>query len=106
MREQEFLTLREDLDHEVFKLVASGPGPMGVAEKIAEQARATAPVLTGAYRDGITAERTPFGARVIASDEKSSWIEFGRPNHDVPAQFILRRAVDALGLKFKKGRRY
>jgi len=47
--------------------------------------------------------KTPHGARVIASDNKSSWIEFGIPSQNQPPQFILRRAVDSLGLKFKKG---
>jgi hypothetical protein len=110
MREQEVI-LRSDLNEAIQKLVAEGPGPMTVAERIAAQARATAPVgdpasdpHSGAYRAGIIAARTKNGAAVIAQDEKSSWVEFGVPSHNQEAQFILRRAVDALGYEFKKGR--
>jgi Bacteriophage HK97-gp10, putative tail-component len=75
-----------------------------VANAIAERARELAPVETGRYRDGIVVD-SPNGkgvARVHATDQKSSWVEFG--THDHPAQFILRTAVESLGLKFKKGK--
>ena len=103
MREQESVDLDPDLDAKVNKMIAEGGAPLEVAEKIAAAARANAPVLSGAYRDGISAAKTPHGARVVASDEKSSWVEFGIPSQNQPAQFNLRRAVDSLGLKFKKG---
>lgn len=100
MREQETITLRDDLQGAVERQIALGVGPMAIAQEIADKARELAPVETGRYREGIIAARTQYGARVVAEDEKSSWIEFGRPNHNVNGQFILRRAVDALGLKF------
>ena len=101
-REQEIITLRSDLDSEVLNLVAKGDTALQIAEKLAEVAKAMAPVNTGAYRDGIIAQRTDGGARVYASDNKSSWIEFGIPSRGQPAHFILRRAADILGLKFQK----
>ena len=103
MREQESIHLDPDLDEKVAEMIAKGDTPLKIAEHIAEIARSTAPVVTGAYRDGISAQKTPHCARVIASDNKSSWIEFGIPSRNQPARFILRRAVDSLGLKFKKG---
>ena len=103
MREQESVDLDPDLDAKVNKMIAEGGAPLEVAEKIAAAARANAPVVTGAYAAGISAAKTPHGARVVASDEKSSWVEFGIPSQNQPAQFNLRRAVDSLGLKFKKG---
>ena len=104
MREQEGVTLVPDLDDKVNKMIAEGGTPLQIAEQIAAAARANAPVLSGSYKAGISAMKTPHGARVIASDEKSSWVEFGIPSQNQPAQFNLRRAVDATGYKFKKGR--
>jgi hypothetical protein len=101
-REQERITINADLDTEVMMFVARGDTALQVAEKLASLARNMAPVDTGRYRDGIIAQKTPNGARVYASDNKSSWIEFGRPLHNVEPQFILRRCADILGLKFMK----
>jgi len=103
MREQESVDLDPDLDEKLADMIAKGDKPLEIAEMIAAAARADAPVESGLYRDGISAKKTPHGARVIASDNKSSWIEFGIPSQNQPPQFILRRAVDSLGLKFKKG---
>ena len=102
-RQQEIIDLDPDLDAKIQDMIAKGDAPLAIAENIARTARANAPVLTGAYRDGITAKKTPHGAAVIASDEKSSWVEFGIPSQGQPAQFNLRRAVDATGYKFSKG---
>ena len=102
MREQESVDLDPDLDAKLADMIAKGDKPLEIAEMIASAARAEAPVVEGLYRDGISAKKTPHGARVIASDNKSSWIEFGIPSRNVPPQFILRRAVDSLGLKFSK----
>ena len=103
MREQESVHIDPNLDEKVKDMIAKGEKPLEIAEAIARAARADAPVASGAYRDGISAMKTPHGARVIASDNKSSWIEFGIPSQNQPPQFVLRRAVDSLGLKFKKG---
>jgi hypothetical protein len=51
---------------------------MGVAEQIAADARSTAPVDTGAYRDGIRVElkhQKRSVALVVAHDKKSMLIE-------------------------------
>lgn len=90
-----------DVDKKVAQIPELLTNSMDVATKLASVARGSAPVSTGAYRDGIIAQHTKSGARVFASDEKSAWIEFGIPSRGIPAQFILRRAADALGLKFK-----
>ena len=103
MREQESVDLDPDLDEKLADMIAKGDKPLEIAEMIAAAARADAPVESGLYRDGISAHKTPHGARVVASDNKSSWVEFGIPSQNQPPQFILRRAVDSLGLKFKKG---
>lgn len=74
-----------------------------VAEAIAAEARLRAPVVTGRYRDGIEVNRAQSKGgvwRVHASDQKSSWVEFGTSTQ--PGQFVMRNAVEALGLSFKK----
>lgn len=80
-----------------------------VAEDIARVARQLAPSgpsnsgsEPGAYVDGIVVQETKTGARVLASDYKSAWIEFGVPSQGQPARFVLRRAVEAAGYKFRK----
>ena len=102
-REQYSVHIDMNCDAKVKAMVAKGDTPLQIAEKIASAARADAPVVTGRYRDGIHAKKTLHGAAVIASDNKSSWVEFGIPSHNQAPQFILRRAVDSLGLKFRKG---
>lgn len=98
------ITLNTDLNATVSRIIAAGKGPMELAQRIADQAKSLAPVDTGAYRDGIIVEKTGAGARVVATDQKSHWVEFGRPNHNVEGQFVLRQAVDALGLVWVKGK--
>ena len=73
-----------------------------VAQKIAAIARQNAPVVTGRYVSGIQVQRTRAGARVFASDQKSALIEFGVPSRGQPGKFVLRRAVQAAGYKFRK----
>ena len=91
-----------DLDAKVAKLVLKGGHAKKIAESIAERAKETAPEESGDYKAGIIVQDTKTGARVIATDYKSAWIEFGAPNRNEPAQFILRKAAQSLGLKFKK----
>lgn len=74
-------------------------------DKIASIARDTAPVRDGDYKAGIVTQETKFGWRVLATDQKSAWIEFGIPSHNQPAQFILRRSAVSAGYKFSKGKR-
>lgn len=60
-----------------------------------------APVKSGKYRDSIKTGRGVYRGRavgrLIASDFKSGWIEFGTSKW--PAHAVLRRACDAAGLK-------
>jgi len=94
--------LEKDL-HTLPSIVASTDE---IAEAIAQRARDLAPVETGRYRDGIIAQKaSPKGvARVVATDQKSLWIEFGN-RRGAHAQFVMRNAVESLGLEFKKGRK-
>ena len=94
------LHIREGLDADVLQVVAAGDTAMVMAGKIAALAKAIAPVLTGRYRDGIKVEKTELGARVIATDNKSAWVEFGVPSRNQEAHFVFRRAAEAVGLKF------
>ena len=62
------------------------------AERVADRARSTAPVDTGAYRDGISARADVTDrvvARVVATDRKSMALESRTGN--------LARALDSAG---------
>jgi hypothetical protein len=89
----------EDLVRKLPEVVAP---TKAAADKIATVARDTAPVESGDYKAGIVTQKTQSGYRVVASDPKSAWVEFGVPSHHQPPQFILRRAVESAGYKFKK----
>lgn len=105
MAEDVKITLDPNLKSAVAELVGKMGAALPMARMIADTARSLAPVESGRYRDGISVQQTKTGARVLAADQKSSWIEFGIPSHHQAPQFVLRRAVDACGLKFAKGRK-
>ena len=48
-----------------------------VAEEIAADAKANAPILTGDYRDGISVEVDGADVAVVDTDPDSIWKEFG-----------------------------
>lgn len=96
--------LDPSIDDQVARSAAVRQAALIVAEEIAAVARGTAPRESGDYAAGITAQTTKSGARVIAADYKSAWIELGVPGHGIPARFNLRRAAASLGYKFRKGR--
>jgi hypothetical protein len=98
------VALHYDIDVKVAKMPEVQKSALDVAENVAQIARDTAPSVTGDYKAGIKAQQTKSGARVFASDYKSAWIEFGAPNRNQPARWILRRAAESAGLKFKKRR--
>ncbi|MET4780811.1 hypothetical protein [Glaciihabitans sp. UYNi722] len=98
------IDLDGDIDDKVRKMPEVKSASQEAVDKIAAIARDNAPVLDGDYRDGIVTQETKSGWRVLASDQKSAWIEFGIPSRNQPPQFNLRRAVEAAGFKFKKGR--
>lgn len=91
-----------DIDDKVRKLPEVTASAKEAVDKIAGIARDTAPDVTGDYKAGIVTQQTRNGWRVLASDPKSAWVEFGVPSHNQPPQFILRRATEAAGYKFKK----
>lgn len=96
------IDLDPDLDYKVGKMPVVKTASMDTARKIAALARSRAPKETGRYADGIVVQETKRGARVFASDQKSSWIEFGVPSRNQPARWVLRSAAESLGLKFTK----
>ena len=97
------LDLIPDLDLEVAKLVDKTDTALSACEKIAAAARSLAPRGdTGDYEAGIKVQKFRGGARVLASAPHSAFVEFGAPSAGIEAQFVLRRAVDSVGLKFRK----
>lgn len=103
MADAEF-TPANNLAEDLAALIGSGDSAVEIAEKIARVARSSAPRESGNYAAGIKVERFKTGARVIAENINSAALEFGVPSRNMPAQFPLRRAVDSLGLKFRKGK--
>lgn len=76
-----------------------------LAKKGAEEATRIAPVLTGDYKDSIMstpAETTPNGAKATFGSSDSGWhfVEFGSINN--PPHRVLRRAAQAIGVRFEE----
>jgi hypothetical protein len=94
----------EGIDEKVIHLPQIKTNSKKAAKDIAEYARSIAPRESGHYAEGIDVQETKSGYRVIASDQKSAWIEFGIPSHNQPARWTLRTAAAALGYKFKKSK--
>jgi Bacteriophage HK97-gp10, putative tail-component len=105
MEEQISFTPNPLLDKELHKFPAVSTNVDEAAEAIAARAREMAPVVTGRYRDGIVVNKANGKgvARVAATDQKSSWVEFGTATE--PPQFVMRQAVESLGYQFKKSSR-
>lgn len=97
------------LEQVLHKMPEVSTNTKDLAEAIATQARSTAPVLTGSYRDQIRVEKSNKSNsgiwRVFSGSKKSAWIEFGIPNQGRPGLFVLRNAAQAVGAKFIKGKR-
>lgn len=74
------------------------------ADEVVKAAKDIAPVSSGDYRDGLDAEsgldKGGMVGRVNANDWKSGFIEFGTST--TPTFAVLRRAIDQVGLKFKR----
>jgi len=66
-----------------------------VAEEIAADARASAPVLTGHYRDGIHAEINGDDVRVVDDDPTAGYKEYGTSH--TPAHATLTDAARKYG---------
>lgn len=97
----ENITLNTNLEKELHQHPSVTAGSRAVAVAIADRAREMAPVQSGSYRDGIIVDppNAKGVARVHATDNKSSWVEFGTSTQ--PGQFTIRNAVESLGYKFK-----
>ncbi len=63
------------------------PARKKIAQEIASQAKAIAPVLTGDYRDGIGVNAQGTMVRVVDNDELSIHKEYGTA--DTPAHAVL-----------------
>lgn len=117
-------TLKQVAGSELEKALRANPqfvaAKMQVAEQVAREARAAAPVAEqafsgkkatidrpGQYRDGIHARRLSDGRVIVASDDyKSAWIEFGTEGDSpTPAFAVLRNAARTAGLKFRGKRK-
>lgn len=94
------LDIDPELPHNLNTLGGIKAASVETAKNIASAAKALAPRKTGAYASGITYRQSGSGARVEALDQKSTWVEFGVPSRNQPAQHILRRAAEQLGLAF------
>lgn len=66
-----------------------------IAGEIAADARATAPVLTGEYRDGIAAEASGDDVSVVDNDPDAIYKEYG--TSDTPAHATLTDAARKRG---------
>jgi uncharacterized protein (DUF2237 family) len=99
------IVIDQNLEGKLHKFSEVEAKSLEIAQAIADKARELAPVVTGRYRDGIIVQKPndKGTARVLATDQKSSWVEFGTA-HGMEPHFTMRSAVEALGLKFKKGR--
>lgn len=71
--------------------VATTPRRRAIARQIAADARAAAPVMTGAYRDGIGTEFSGTTVRVVDDDPDAIYKEYG--TSDTPAHAALTDAA-------------
>ena len=71
------------------------PARKKIAQEIASQAKAIAPVLTGDYRDGIGANVRGTMVRVVNNDETAIHKEYGTA--DTPAHAVLTNAAMRFG---------
>jgi hypothetical protein len=99
-----------DVDDRVLNVVEVIAASKDTADAIAAVARETAPRDSGAYADSIVVQKISRGTfttgyRVYAADPKSAHLEFGVPNRNQMAHWTFRRAVESLGLKFRKSKR-
>lgn len=75
--------------------ILSTEGRARIAEQVAANARASAPVLTGEFRDGIHPEVNGNDVRVVDDDEAAIHKEYG--THSTPAHATLTDAARQFG---------
>jgi hypothetical protein len=73
----------------------STPDRMRIASQIADEARAAAPVLTGAFRDGIGITADGDTIRVVDEDPDAGYKEYG--TSDTPAHATLTSTASEFG---------
>ncbi len=71
------------------------PQRVEIAEKIADEARADAPVRTGEYRGGIDVETSGDLVRVVDTDPEAAYKEYG--TSDTPAHASVTNAARRRG---------
>lgn len=92
------MTARLTIVGDLVERMAAGmstPRRQQIAREIAAEARASAPVLTGAYRDGIGTEFRRTVVRVVDEDPDAIYKEYG--TSDTPAHAALTDAARARG---------
>lgn len=72
-------------------IALSTPDRTQIAEEIAAEARASAPVRTGEYRDGISVVSSGDQVAVVDSDPTAGFKEYG--TGDTPAHAVLTDAA-------------
>lgn len=106
MSEDAVISLDPHLQEKLHTFPTVSTNTQKAAEQIAEMAKdlSMEHYLTGRYREGIIVNKPTLEsrgvARVLATDQKSSWMEFGNYQH--PGYMILRNAVELCGYSFKK----
>lgn len=98
------VTLDSNLESKLHTFPAVKAGSRAAAVAIADRAREMAPVMDGNYQAGIIVNppNEKGVARVLATDQKSSWVEFGTAT--MQGHFTIRSAAESLGYRFiKKG---
>jgi hypothetical protein len=102
--------IKLDLVPDIIEIIESLPTVedkvKAAAEEIAGRARSLVHNDSGAYSESIRVEKTNRSKsglwRVIASDPKAFFVEFGGPARGIPAQYVMRRAAESLGLPWQK----
>jgi HK97 gp10 family phage protein len=90
----------KNLENDLRKDIGYEEGLLAKAAEAADAAKTFAPVRTGAYRDGIKAQKVGGKVYVSGTDWKSNFIEHGTSK--MPPQAPLRRGVRAAGMRLKE----
>lgn len=94
--------LNASIDKIAAMLAGKSDTPMQAAQKIAETAKAMAPIDSGEYESSIHAEKTARGAVVVSHSEHAHWVEFGAPARGIEARWIMHKAALISGYEFGK----
>ena len=81
---------------DAYSLIVGTAGVELMTGKIEDEAKATAPVLTGAYRDSLATRVVGLDGIVYSDIEYAPYLEFG--TSDTPTFATLRRASESVSL--------